>query len=229
MNKKGIIAPTVSKPTEKKGVLKFKLENVNYSVANAIRRTILSDIDTVVLKTSPIKDNLIVIYENTSRFHNEILKQRLNCIPVHIKNVEQNLNNLVVEVNVENNTESMMYVTTKDFKIKDVKTDKYLNEEQVKEIFPPNKITKEYILFLRLRPKISQNIPGEKIHLEVKLSVSNSMVDGAFNVASTCAYGYTGDVIKQNDVWNETAKKLMDGGMSDKEINMEKNWFLHEA
>ena len=48
-----------------------------------------------------------------------------------------------------------------DFKIKDIASDKYLTKEQAKKIFPPNHITKEFILFTRLRPKISNDIPGE--------------------------------------------------------------------
>ena len=120
MSKNTVITPTVSKPTEKKGIMTFTLANVNYSIANAIRRTILSDINCVVLKTGHPKDELINIYDNTSRFHNEILKQRLNCIPVHIKDIDQSFENLVVEIDEENTGDSVKYVTTADFKIKDI-------------------------------------------------------------------------------------------------------------
>ena len=42
-----------------------------------------------------------------------------------------------------------------DFKIRDTQTDKYLEQEQVKKIFPPfitPDKTEHYIDFLRLRP-----------------------------------------------------------------------------
>ena len=83
--KSSIEMPKVKHSIEKKGTLRFTLYNTNVSVANAIRRTILTDIPTVVFK--PDKEQTTVkILKNTTRFNNEILKQRLGCIPVYIKN-----------------------------------------------------------------------------------------------------------------------------------------------
>ena len=69
---------------------------------------------------------------------------------------------------MKNDSDSIQYVTTKDFVVKDITNDKYLTEEAMKKIFPPNKITKEFILFTRLKPKISNDIPGESINLKVR-------------------------------------------------------------
>ena len=59
-----------------------------------------------------------------------------------------------------------------------------LTKEQTKQIFPPNKITKEFILFTRLRPKISNDILGEQIHLSAKLKTGTAKEDGMYNIAS---------------------------------------------
>ena len=128
--------------------MKFTLEKTNVSVANAIRRTILSDIKVVCLKTNNITDNLINIHTNTTRLNNEITKHRLSCIPVHIKEWNESLENLELEVNVENTTDSLKYVTTGDFKIKDKNTNKYLSDSEVLKIFPANPITKSLLYFL---------------------------------------------------------------------------------
>ena len=48
----------------------FILKNVNVSIANAIRRTILSDIQVVVCGD-------VTVLTNTTRQNNEIIKQRL--------------------------------------------------------------------------------------------------------------------------------------------------------
>ena len=69
-------------------MLMFTLSGVNVSLANAIRRTILSDIPLVVFRTTPYQQNKANIISNTSRLNNEILKQRLSCIPIHIKDIE---------------------------------------------------------------------------------------------------------------------------------------------
>ena len=197
-------SPSVKDGIENKGVLTFTLENCNLSVANAIRRVLLSDIETVVFDTNNTSINIV---ENTTRFHNEILKQRLGCIPVHIKDKE-GIEDLLIELNMNNDSDSLQYVTSHDFKIKNITNDKYLTEEQIKSIFPPNKITKEYILFTRLRPKISNDIPGEKITLQAKLKIGTAKEDGMYNVVSTCAYKNTEDKVEQHNAWQDIAEEL---------------------
>ena len=47
-------------------MLLFTLSGVNVSLANAIRRTILSDIPLVVFRTTPYKENKANIISNTT-------------------------------------------------------------------------------------------------------------------------------------------------------------------
>ena len=218
--------PVVKHGIENKGVLTFTLENTNVSIANALRRVLLSDINSIVFDTNNDKIN---IYENTTRFHNEILKQRLGCIPVHIKD-NGGIENLIIELNGSNESDSIQYVTSKDFMIKDIVTDKYLTEEQTKSIFPPNKITKEYVLFTRLRPKISNDILGEKISLKVKLKTSTAKKDGMYNVVSTCAFGNTEDKVEQHNQWQSISEDLESKELNGDRIEYErKNWYTLQA
>ena len=224
--KTSVNLPVVKHGTENKGVLTFTLENTNVSVANALRRTILSDIDTVVFNTD--NDN-INIEKNTTRFHNEILKQRLGCIPIHIKDHDI-IENLVIELDATNTQDSMVYVTTNNFQIKNKLNGKYLTENEVKAIFPPNKITKEYILFTRLRPTISSDIPGEIIKLQANLKIGNAKEDGMYNVVSTCSYGFTPDKVEQHNQWQEISEKLEENNISASKIEQErKNWYTLQA
>ena len=214
-----------------KGVFEFTLSGVNVSLANSIRRTILSDIPIVVFKTTPYEENKANIVANTSRLNNEIIKQRLSCIPIHIKDLNNfPLKNYIMEVNVENITDAIIYVTTKDFKMKDLTTGKYLNESSTREIFPANEDTNYFIDFVRLRPKISDEIPGEKLQLTCELSIGTAKEDGMFNVVSTCSYGFTIDENKQD---TELAKKIQEwrnNGKKQDEIDYEaKNWKLLEG
>ena len=169
--KSSIILPSVKESQETDGTMTFTLENCNVSIANGLRRTILSDINTVVMDTS-LEKNDIKIHKNTTKLNNEILKQRLSSIPIHIKDHDL-INDLVVEVNEINDIDSIKYITTKDFQIKNTSSDTYLSEEEVRSIFPVSEEpVNGFILFARLRPKISSNIPGEELHLECK-PVSN--------------------------------------------------------
>jgi DNA-directed RNA polymerase alpha subunit len=209
-------------------MLMFTLSGVNVSLANAIRRTILSDIPLVVFRTTPYEQNKANIISNTSRLNNEILKQRLSCIPIHIKDIEGfPMKNYQLEVNVENITDTTMYVTTKDFVIKDLVTGKPISESKNREIFPANDYTGYFIDFVRLRPKISDEIPGEKIHLTCEFSVGTAKEDGMFNAVSTCSYGFTVDSLAQDAILEKYKQTWKDEGKTKEEVDFEaKNWKL---
>ena len=208
--------------------LMFTLSGVNVSLANAIRRTILSDIPLIVFRTSPHEQNKATILANTSRLNNEILKQRLSCIPIHIKDIDGfPLKNYQLEVNVENITDTTMYVTTENFVINDLITGKPISETKTREIFPANDYTGYFIDFVRLRPKISDELPGEKIHLTCELSIGTAKEDGMFNVVSTCSYGYTVDTVAQESKLDKLKQTWKDEGKKTEEVEFEtKNWKL---
>lgn len=195
----------------------FTLSGVNVSFANALRRTMLADIPVVVFKTTPDDPNappLANFITNTTRLNNELLKQRLNCIPIHLNPQEYPLERLLLEVDVENKTDSMMICTTEHFKIKDVQTGDYLPPHKIEEIFPPyipNGNKKYFIEFVRLRPRITDEIPGEKIRFTCKFSLATAHEDACFNVVGTCSYSFTVDkdameaaLVKKAQEWKNT-------------------------
>lgn len=222
--------PRFSNLIEKNGILNFKLEGINVSLANALRRTIISDIDTVVIKTFPHSENQANIMINTTRFNNEILKQRLSCIPIHIEDTSIPLETYVIEVHKKNETDTIQYVTTEDFKVKNEKTQTYLKDEEVKKIFPSNNITNQYIDFVRLTPKLSDQIDGSELKMTAKMSISNARDSSMYNVVSTCSYKNTLDKIAIQDKKVEYEDQLRKKGMSDEDVVFElKNWSYLEA
>lgn len=222
---------------EEDGKMTFTISNIDVSYVNAIRRTILSDIPIVVFKTTPYEENNATIMANTSRLNNEIVKQRLSCIPIHIDYLDTNkssIENLLLDLDVENKTDTTMIVTTKDFKVLNTVTNKYLDDGEVKKIFPPfippNGSGEYYIDFLRLRPKISDEIPGERIKLTCKFTVGTSRDDSMFNVTGTCSYGCTPDPEKIEEQLEIRKQKWKDDGKSGDEIKFEAaNWKLLEG
>jgi DNA-directed RNA polymerase subunit L len=136
----------------------------------------------------------------------------------------------LLEVNVENLTDTVQIVTTQDFKIKNITTNEFLTEKDTKSIFPPNDTTGYYIDFARLRPKISEQIPGEKLHFTCEFSIATPKDNSMYSVASTCSYGYTIDKIKMEE---ELAKQIALWKSEDVEkddIAFEsKNWKLLEG
>jgi DNA-directed RNA polymerase alpha subunit len=207
-------------------VFSFTLSNINVSLANAIRRIILSEIPTLAFITELYNDNLCNIIENTSRLHNEILKQRLGCIPIHEKDLTRLPDKYVLELNVTNDTENIMYVTTEHFKIKNKIDGTYLSSEETQRIFPKNDLTNYYIDFARLRPKISDTIPGETIALTCDFGVSNAKYNSMYNVVSKCTYSNSPDNQKILKAWDEQFEKLNKEGIPSKEIEFHKKNFM---
>lgn len=222
---------------EENGRMTFTISNIDVNYVNAIRRTILSDIPIVVFKTTHYEENNANILINTSRLNNEIVKQRLSCVPIHINYIELDataIQNYLLELDVENKTDTTMFVTTKDFRIINTLTNKYLEDGEVKKIFPPfippNGNGEYYIDFLRLRPKISDEIPGERINLTCKFSVGTSRQDSMFNVTGTCSYGCTPDYEKIEEQVEIRKQKWKNEGKSVSEIKFEEaNWKLLEG
>ncbi len=222
--------PVISELQEDDNYLKFKISNINVSLANAIRRIILSEIPCIVIRTMPYEKNDATFHKNTTRMNNELIKQRLSCIPIHITDTDFPIDDHIVEINKKNNTDSINFITTEDFKIKNIKTDTYLTSAVTKQIFPPNNITGDYIILARLRPEVSNEIEGEELSISCKLSIGNAKEDSSFNVACTSCYSASQDNVKINEVWAKKNKELQTKGLSSEEIeNIRKDWLLLDA
>jgi len=228
------MAAKIANLKEEDNILTFTISGIDVSYVNALRRTILSDIPIVCFKTTPYEENKATIIHNTSRLNNEIVKQRLSCIPICIRDLSMPIQNYQLEVDVENKTDTSLIVTTKDFKIRDTITDKLLDESIVKKIFPPfippTGNGEYYIDFLRLRPKISDEIPGEKIKLTCAFSVSTARDDSMFNATATCSYGCTVDQEKMIEQLEIRKQKWKDEGKTEAEVKFEAaNWRVLEG
>ena len=221
--------PQITEILENDSILSFTVSGIDKCFANALRRTILCDIPTVVIRTEDHEVNQCRITKNTSRLHNEIIQQRISCIPIHAYDPEF-VSKYSLELHVQNNEEqTIRMVTSKDFKlrIKDSNPARYLSEEETKKVFPPNEITAHYIDIVRLRPKMGNATPGEEIQLTAEFSVGTAKINSMFNAVSLSTYGFTQDKIKATEVWEQLEKKYESEGMSKDEIAHMKSDFYH--
>uniref|UniRef100_A0A6C0JLB6 DNA-directed RNA polymerase RpoA/D/Rpb3-type domain-containing protein n=1 Tax=viral metagenome TaxID=1070528 RepID=A0A6C0JLB6_9ZZZZ len=222
--------PQISNISEIGDVYKFTLNNINVSLANAIRRTILSDIPTLAFYTETYQDNKCNILINNTRLHNEILKHRLSCIPIHEKDINILPGKYVLELDIKNDTDEMIIVTTEHFKIRNKTNGNYLSLDETRRIFPPNQKTQCFIDFARVRPKVGTNIDGEHIKLTAEFSAHTAKENSMFNVVSKCSYGNTPDMKKIDEIWEEHQRKLHTEQLSVEEIEFEKkNFYLLDA
>jgi DNA-directed RNA polymerase subunit L len=222
--------PVVTNLAESEGIMTFTLSGVNVSLANALRRIVLSDIPCVVFRTTPYEECKMEIEVNTSRLNNELIKQRVSCLPIHISDTSFPIENYVVEVDKKNENDIIDYVTTEDFKIKDKNTGKYLSQAATRDIFPPDEITGDFIDIARLRPRLSEDIDGEHLKFTSTLDIGTAKQDGCFNVASTCAYGYTEDPVLVNDKVTQMESEMKAEGVDADTIAFKiKDWKLLKA
>ena len=121
---------------QNKKTLKFDIKgNKEYglskSLINGIRRTLLTDIDTVAID---VKD--INIITNNGKLHNEFLKDRISLIPLYI-NPETYHRNLLFKLHVKVTDTQVLNITADMFDIYPLK-EKYelMIEEQANKEVP---------------------------------------------------------------------------------------------
>ena len=225
--------PRIVSKTDQNGQLNFTIDRINVSLANGLRRIILSDIPTFVFRVYPHSECRSTITVNTSRIHNQILNQRLSCIPIHITDPDFPHQDYQLEVNVVADASEIRYVTTKDFKMKNKVNGKYLTDVKVREIFKQNEITGDFIEFARLLPKMSEYGEPEQLALTCDLDIGAAREDGAFNVVCTCAYSMTMDPSKVDEAWRIKEAELVKEGIaaigSEEMKAQRKNWSLLDA
>ncbi|CDJ57548.1 DNA-directed RNA polymerase II, putative [Eimeria maxima] len=64
-----------------KNVVRFTLSNCDVSIANALRRVMISEVPTLAI-------DLVTVFENTSVLHDEYIVHRLGLLPIDSSNVE---------------------------------------------------------------------------------------------------------------------------------------------
>ena len=120
------------KVDEKKNNLNFEISGnneygLNKTIINAIRRTLLTDINTVAFNPEDI-----IIKTNNSALHNEFMKHRISLIPLYIE-PEEYYKKYLFHLKVQNKDEPVKSIYANDFEIYELKNEiKQKIEEQLK-------------------------------------------------------------------------------------------------
>ena len=184
------------------------ISNVDLSFINALRRIALSEIPSVAFRTEPHEDSSVNIITNTSSLHNEFIAHRIGMIPIHVKDINNfEESNYRFVVNIKNTTNGTIDVTTKDINV--LKLDDATNEfKPIKKtteetFFPPDPISKDYILIAHLKPDNTGEDEGEHLHFEATAVKSTGKENSRWTTVSQSTFKYKIDEQKA-----ETALKL---------------------
>lgn len=199
--------PKISSIVEENGILRFRLNGINVSFANAIRRTILSDIPTLVMRDSPYEETTINISKNTTRLNNEIIRHRLSCVPIN-HDIDFPIDKYSFVIDAENTGNTVITLTTGDIKVIDDETGKEAPSAISKQLFQPDSLTGDYIQLVRLNPRVSEQLPGEALSFVAKATIATAAENSAFNIVSCASYAMTIDKEKQDTALSLHLKNL---------------------
>jgi DNA-directed RNA polymerase II subunit RPB3 len=184
--------------------LKFDVANCNSSFVNAIRRTIITNVETISFNTEDYVNSDLQVIENTTSLHNEFILHRMGMIPVHSDNISTyNPDNYKFTLKKENKTQNIIDVTTNDIQILNLETNTL---EDTEKFFPRNEITKDHILIVKLKP--NPNGEGQKIHIEGKSSKGTGSSHIRFSPVSNILFINKQDPAKVDAGFSEYVKAL---------------------
>ena len=206
-------------------LVKFVLSGCNSSFVNAIRRTILSEVETVSFNTDNYEKSDLKVIKNTSTLHNEFILHRIGLVPVNVSDIESfNPDNYKFILKKENNGDSIIDVTTKDFEIKNLETGK---NEDVTTFFPPNPITGDNILLLVL--KNNPTGEGETIHIEGKCSIGSGNQNSRYSPVSNSTFINKKDKVKAQKAFDEIIQSMSESPSEDELKKLAKKFDLESA
>lgn len=160
--------------------LEIEINNVDLSIVNCLRRVIIAEYPTVAIGFDPYHQefNDIIFKKNTSSLHNEFLGHRISLLPVNIsaKNFNADSFTFVINVTNTNSDGTGLWVTTNDIKLIESPV-----ETDVTKIFPPDDITRNFILITKLKV-------NESVHVTFKARVGISKTHSRWSPISLCTF-----------------------------------------
>lgn len=216
--------------------INLELEGVPVAFVNAIRRTAMTDYTTIGFKTEEYVNSDLKVIHNSSSVHNEYILHRLGLVPINVENSNTfNPSNYKFILNKQNETNNIIDVTTADFQIINMETSK---EENVNDFFPPDPVTGDHILLLKL--KSNPNKKGEKIHVEGKCSKGTGKENARFMPTSCITFNNKRDDTKMNEALEDylqstlteeqlTNSKIVKNKTSEFELGKGDRYFFTDA
>ena len=174
---------------EPSGCHTFEINNIDLAIINGIRRVILTDIPIpgIIGEKLDNDDPSVDIVINNGALHNEIIIHRIGLLPICLKEEEIDNyedNSIHIELNVKNITNKTIDVRTDD--ITATRNSVNISKEELKDIFPANKISSDHILITRLRT-------GEHLHFKAKVVKRKGRDNASFNPVSLSNFSYIQD------------------------------------
>ena len=198
---------------------RFRMAPSNTTLANTIRRQVLSAVKTVGFRTEPAEKSEVIIETNTTPLVNEMLAHRIGMIPIRADPATFDPTRYEFRIEKRNDTKEMIAVHAADFVVVERDPNNPLDEGQIlptETFFPPDPITGSTALITRLRPQWNPIAPHEALVLKARAAVSSGSENARWNPVSLCAYENTRITAEEDpelieamfQAWITTTKKV---------------------
>lgn len=171
--------------------LVFDVINGDVAFLNAIRRTILADIENVAIGHDPHDTDVstVLFKENTSSLHNEFLAHRLSMIPVCMTKDEIDMNihdQYTFELRARNTGSDVLHVKSNAIQVIDLNGKSH--PELAARWFPMDHITNDWILITSLKPNPYMPAQGESLDVTCKCKKGTAHGNIMYACASVASY-----------------------------------------
>jgi DNA-directed RNA polymerase subunit L len=205
----------------------FTLTGTNMTVANTLRRCVLTETRSVGFRAdlTDAANPGVEIKKNTSVIFNEMLAHRLTLLPLGVVRVDEfdpERYEFVLRVKNEERgpigTAAVRHVRAADFVLRERQEGgDYVDlpSAATAAMFPPDPITGETALLVTLRPQWNPEQPAEEIDLKARAVVGTGREFMGFSPVSQCSFGNTLDTdpVRQEQFFNDwlsSYKKVAD-------------------
>lgn len=179
-------------------MIRFRLDPSHVTYANTLRRTIITDVETVAFASDISEDGStkdVSISENSTAMSNEMLAHRIGLLPIHVENpLDWDPEKYTFKLSIVHDSTEQRDVVASDiqvFKNRGAEEDP-LPVPSV-QFFHPDPVTHDTSLLAILKGRVGTQEP-EKLSFVAKATVGTGRQNARFMpVTSRCAYAYTHD------------------------------------
>jgi DNA-directed RNA polymerase subunit L len=183
---------------ESKTVLRFRMDPTLVGYANTLRRTMITEVETVAFRADINESGAtsdVIITANSTPMSNEMLAHRIGLIPIHVeKPLEWNPEKYSFSLSITNTSTDPLDVVASDIT---VLQNRGAEEEPLPipsvQFFHPDPVTHDTALLAVLKGRVGTQ-EAESISFTARATLGTGRENAAFMpVTSRCAYGYTLD------------------------------------
>jgi DNA-directed RNA polymerase subunit L len=183
---------------ENPNLLRFTMEPTIVGYANTLRRTMITDVETIAFRTDITDTGAtsdVLITKNSTPLSNEMLAHRIGLIPIHVENpLDWKPEDYTFTLKVTNDSSNPLDVVAADIQVlkKRGAEEEPLLVPNV-QFFHPDPVTHDTALLTVLKGKLASQDP-EMIEFSAIATMGTGRENAAFMpVTSRCAYGYSQD------------------------------------